>query len=770
MTKEQKEFVKQAVQDLTEGGKITCVRLALFAEMMKGKPWAPATLKAVGGTEGVGVTFLEETFSAGKAVPEHRYHQKAARVVLRAFLPESGTDIKGHMRSHQELLEASGYAHQPKDFSELLHILDGELRLITPTDPEGVDTETKAALPGRFFQLTHDYLVPSLRDWLTRKQKETRRGRAELLLADRAAVWNARPENRQLPSLLQWLQFRWLTQTKNWTPPQRKMMRRAHWYHAMRGLALSVVLLILVTAGLMIRSGGVEQQKITHAEGLVHRLLDADTAQVPGIVSEIEPYRQWADRLLRTENDQAAANSREKLHTSLALLSVDPGQADYLYGRLLDVAPQEVAIIRDFLAPQKDELLDRLWAVAEAPEKGKESQRLRAAAALAKYDPQSERWLRVREAVANDLVTVPAVYLAVWMDSLRPVRETLLPALSKVCRDAKRRDIERSLATDILADYAADQPAVLADLLMDADGNQFAVIFPKLKDQGERALPLLTVEIDKELPSDLPSSGEKREKLAKRQASAAVVLLRMNQSEKVWPLLKHSPDPRARSYLIHRLSPLGADAEAIIKQFEEEPDISIRRAMLLCLGEYSDKDLSPDTRQALLPKLQDIYRMASDPGLHASAEWLLQQWQREEWLKEVNGVWARDKEQREKRLEGVRHLVRNEWEKRAPQWYVNSQGQTMVVIAGPVEFVMGSPSTEAGRSDNENQHKKRIGRTFALAAKSVTVEQYRRFEKDYQLPAAYTRTADLPVVETSWHQAAAYCNWLSKEEGIEQDQ
>ena len=60
----------------------------------------------------------------------------------------------------------------------------------------------------RYYQLTHDYLVPSLRDWLTRKQKETRRGRAELLLADRAAVWNARPENRQLPSLLQWFQIR----------------------------------------------------------------------------------------------------------------------------------------------------------------------------------------------------------------------------------------------------------------------------------------------------------------------------------------------------------------------------------------------------------------------------------------------------------------------------------------------------------------------------------------------------------------------------------
>ena len=57
------DFLNQAVSGLAQEGKVVCVRLALFAEMMKGKPWTPATLKAVGGTEGVGVTFLEETFS-----------------------------------------------------------------------------------------------------------------------------------------------------------------------------------------------------------------------------------------------------------------------------------------------------------------------------------------------------------------------------------------------------------------------------------------------------------------------------------------------------------------------------------------------------------------------------------------------------------------------------------------------------------------------------------------------------------------------------------
>ena len=77
-TKEQKDFLKQSVAGLAQEGKVICVRLALFAEMMKGKTWTPATLKDVGGTSGVGVTFLEETFSSSAASPEHRYHQKAA--------------------------------------------------------------------------------------------------------------------------------------------------------------------------------------------------------------------------------------------------------------------------------------------------------------------------------------------------------------------------------------------------------------------------------------------------------------------------------------------------------------------------------------------------------------------------------------------------------------------------------------------------------------------------------------------------------------------
>ncbi len=218
-TAEQDRFLDQAVAGLAEDGKVIPVRLALFADMVKGKRWAPAMLREVGGIAGVGVTFLEETFSAATAPPEHRLYQRAARDVLKALLPEQGTDIKGAMRSPDELLAASGLAHRPREFADLLRILDGELRLITPTDPEGAETPARSASAGQFYQLTHDYLVPALREWLTRKQRETRRGRAELRLAERAALWSSKPERRHLPAWWEWLNIRLLTRGKDWTPP-----------------------------------------------------------------------------------------------------------------------------------------------------------------------------------------------------------------------------------------------------------------------------------------------------------------------------------------------------------------------------------------------------------------------------------------------------------------------------------------------------------------------------------------------------------------------
>jgi formylglycine-generating enzyme required for sulfatase activity len=240
----------------------------------------------------------------------------------------------------------------------------------------------------------------------------------------------------------------------------------------------------------------------------------------------------------------------------------------------------------------------------------------------------------------------------------------------------------------------------------------------------------------------------------------------MERAEKVWPLLKHSPDSRVRSYLIHRLRPLGADVEALVKRLAEEPDVTIQRALVLSLGEFSGKELSPGERNSVVERLQEMVRTAADPGLHGAAEWMLRQWEQGPWLKQMDEEWAKDKRQREQKLECIRHGLAKEKGAAKPQWYVNGEGQTMVILPGPIEFLMGSPSTEAGRFDDEQLHRRRIGRTFAIAAKPVTVEQFRRLLKGYPYHRQYAPTVDCPMPNLRWYGAAMYCNLLSKEEGL----
>ena len=102
--------------------------------------------------------------------------------------------------------------------------------------------------------------------------------------------------------------------------------------------------------------------------------------------------------------------------------------------------------------------------------------------------------------MVNDLVLENPIFLGQWSEAFRPVRNQLLSRLSEIFRDHQpERTAERSLATNLLADYLSDQSQLLADLLMDADDKQFSVIYPKFEEQGERGLSFLADEVSKEL-------------------------------------------------------------------------------------------------------------------------------------------------------------------------------------------------------------------------------------------------------------------------------
>jgi formylglycine-generating enzyme required for sulfatase activity len=759
-TKDQEAFLDQAVAGLAHDGKVISVRLALFAEMVKGKPWTPATLREVGGAEGIGVTFLEETFTASTAPPEHRLHQKAVHAVLSALLPGTGTDIKGYMRSHRELLEVSGYRQAPGAFDALMRILDSETRLLTPIadhaeldNPPMVAPSAPAGEP--CYQLTHDYLVPSIREWLARKQKESRRGRAELRLAERGALWRAKPEQRQLPSWREWVSIRLLTAPRTWTDAQRQMMRAAARKHLLEVARLGAVLVVLACVALFLRNQLAEERAATRAEDMVHRLLDADTANTPAIIDELADYRRWIDPELEKVLADPTAPREQKLHARLALLRVDSRQVDDLRERMLEADPGQFVILRKALTPYRAALVDYLWDILESI-RSVPPRRFRAAAALAAYDPSSRRWKGVERWVAEQLVVQPALLLPCWVDVFRPIKDWLVPSFLLILRDRTTQPTTSAVVAEVVGDYASDRPDILANAIAQATPNSVPILLSRLQGNANQGVPSLLEMFDR-IPSERSTALNES---ASQRANLLLALLRLNVGDRLWPLLKQSPDPRLRSFVIDRFAPLGCDPAVLLARLESERDDTIRAALWLGLGHFNDAALPDARRVALAPKLREVYHKDGSAAVHAAVHWLMGKW----------GV-------RDLRPAGGQPLAGGDTDKDR-KWYVNSVGQTMVRIAGPVTYMMGALPDEPGRKDIEKHRQARIETSYDIGMTEVTVDQFRRFlqqkgsrskkESHYTLQAGLA--PDMPATKVSWYDAAAFCNWLSKLDGIPPDQ
>jgi len=744
LSSDQARFLEQAVQGMSEDDKVVSVRLALFAEMFRSKPWTPASLRTVGGAEGIGVAFLEESLGDHVQDPRRRMHRQAAQNVLKALLPKHATAIKGSMRARTELVEASGYINRIKDFEEVMELLRKELRLIMPGDPDRGSQEVSSIRSSQtgstgepYYQLTHDYLVPSLKKWLTHKQRQSMKGRTELMLEDRANLWSAHPGVRLLPNWWEWASILLVTPRASWSLVQKRMMRQATRHYSVRMFTVALAIPLLSGVTWWVGSRIEAEARRSKAGSLVTQLLTANATHLPSVLNAMRPMRAlWESPLKKlVTNTKESPVRRTRAH--LALVSVDPTSIPYLIERLQVDSPAEHLAIRTALRPWASRVIEPLWSIA-LNEQTSVSRRFQAACALSEFDPANPRWRSISQLVARNLISANPLHLELWAESLKSVQPKLIPEMVALFSNTEITESERTVLAGLLAEYLRSDVKTLADLALVAEPRQLSLLLPSLADLREQSV----AQFRRVLAAPYPTSRDARIRAAKMRANAVIALIHLSEAETGWSELGHSRVPDFRTELIHRVLPFNVSPQTLAEGLRSARNSTTRYAMLLALGGVKDSKLQAE----LVSEIGDLYVTDPDSGVHSAAAWVLRQWG---WSDRVDAL--------TKQMAGTTR----------GGWSVNRQGHTLVIIPGPSTFLMGRALTESKGARDETTHREKIDRSFAVGAYEVDKGQFQEYldetgniDKDDKFDEL------MPVAKLTWFDAIRYCRWLSEKENI----
>ena len=253
LTNSQKNFIESTVNQLTKGHHVVCIQLVVFAEMFKLRNWEQSELKSIGGIKGVGEAFLEYHFGDDSQQSRYKPYREQVQNALEALMPdESNSHIRGALKSEIELRKNAGFANDEAGFDELLKILERDLRLISRTDPDrgsiDVDDLDSVQKSASFFQLTHDYLVPSIRSWLDEIRQKSPASRARQKLTSLARSWTTTNDDRYLPSAMEFGSMLRFVRYRDLVPDEKGLFRKAFFLYLRRAVAVVGVLAVMTTA------------------------------------------------------------------------------------------------------------------------------------------------------------------------------------------------------------------------------------------------------------------------------------------------------------------------------------------------------------------------------------------------------------------------------------------------------------------------------------------------------------------------------------------
>ncbi len=406
------------------------------------------------------------------------------------------------------------------------------------------------------------------------------------------------------------------------------------------------------------------------------------------------------------------------------------------------------------------------------------------------FNRRSSNWSGVGDKVARALVKAKLDDVKGWVATFEGLRDELRGPLIAIYEEKWRPEDEHLIATSALCHYAENDTKLLVGLLLDADAKSFATVYPLVEANSSNALADLRRAVSTapgarsvQSPEGAPGAAHNRpgdaggdqralDEQASRAAKAAVALVRLGYASEVWQLLEYHPDPRSRSAFVDAVSTLGVNPLVLASELARlsksaaatAPDLpeaknnylfdkttSRRRGLILSMAGYPLEAISHTERERLVNRLLDVFRNDPDAGVHSAAELVLARWGFKDRCK-IPGGPVRAGELGKHR------------------WHVNSAGQTMVLIDGPVDFEMGSPPEHPDHEQEEFYHRRTIPRRFLVGSREVTNDEFRTFAAKKHRPVPpltrWSQGPDCPQVGVNWGQSAEYCNWLSEEEGL----
>ena len=506
-SQEQQAFLDSAIDLISEQGRVMPVKLALFTEIMKDRTWDAHSMAGIA-QRGLGVAFLEQNFGDHATHPECRLHRAAARQVLRALLPARNIEIKGSLRTREELLEVSGHARHPEQFHALIQLLDRELRLVTPAEivrdahqpmSKRSSSESSTSTTERGFLLAHDFMVAPLREWLTQQDKQTLRGRAELCLAERASWWENSRANQQLPSLVEWLSIHLFARSRRRSLIETEMMGAANHKYLSQAAALAM----LVTLSLF---GWRHFAAKRDARSLVDQIVSARQSDLPQLVEQAAMGSKQLQTALREKSTASALTTDQRLNVLVALSRRTGRLQPQLMDAMMAARVGSYANALECLVPLEDSLLPALESrlnPSVEDQAATQDSKFRAACGIAMMRPE-----RVPEQLDTELVGQlmrrNLLELPVWAELLTPLKDRLHRPLKTHFLRADEPQAQH-VATTILAQLYDDDPNALLSLVRQSRGSQLAVFLPAVKNHRKVLLPKLSARwSDSFAPPQLP--------------------------------------------------------------------------------------------------------------------------------------------------------------------------------------------------------------------------------------------------------------------------